>query len=108
MQAACGCNGQIYVNACEAYAAGVDLGPQEGCQPPPDPFACGTVLCAHGTTYCESINGYHQCKPLPAACEPADAMCDCLNEVLCVAAPGLPECEKSAEGDFFVTCVVTE
>jgi len=107
-QITCGCNGQIYVNACEAYAVGVDVGSQEGCQAPTDAFACGPVLCEHGTEYCESINGYYQCKPLPAACEPVDATCGCLDPVLCTSAPVPPTCEKNADGDFFVSCVITE
>jgi hypothetical protein len=107
-QATCACDGQIYVNACEAYAVGVDVGSQEGCQAPGDPFACGPVLCTHGTTYCESVNAYHQCKPLPEACGAPGATCDCLDAVLCFSAPGPPSCEKSAEGDFFVSCSVTE
>jgi hypothetical protein len=107
-QITCGCNGQIYIDACQAYAVGVDVGSQEGCKPPEDSFACGPVLCEHGTTYCQRSNGYHQCKPLPEACKASDAMCGCLKEVFCISAPGETGCEKSAEGDFFVTCVVTE
>jgi hypothetical protein len=104
----CACDGEIYINACEAYAAGVDVGSQDGCQAPADAFACGPVLCAHGTEYCEAINAYRQCKPLPDACKLADATCDCLKDVLCMAAPGEPMCEKDAEGHFFVTCIVTD
>lgn len=107
-QIACACDGEIYVNACEAYAAGFDVGSQGGCQAPPNAFACGPVLCAHGTEYCETINEYHRCQPLPEGCKPADAMCDCLNDVLCFAAPGPPFCEKNAEDHFFVTCQITE
>ena len=56
----------------------------------------------------ESSNGYHRCKPLPEACKSSDAMCGCLDEVLCFAAPGSPQCEKDAEGHFFVSCDITE
>ncbi|MDC0745613.1 hypothetical protein [Polyangium mundeleinium] len=108
MAITCGCNGQVYINACEVYRSGVDVGSQDGCQAPADPFACGPVLCENGTEYCERINFSHRCKPLPAACQSPDAMCGCLDDVLCGAAPGLPECMKDANGHFFVTCIVTE
>jgi hypothetical protein len=108
MAITCGCNGQVYVNACEAYRSGVDVGSQNACQAPADPFACGPVLCETKTEYCETINSYSQCKPLPAACQSPDAMCGCLDDVLCVAAPGAPQCVKDADGHFFVSCEVTE
>lgn len=108
MELTCGCDGQKYINPCEAYAAGGDVGGQDGCTAPSDPFACGPLLCQHGEEYCESINGYRRCLPLPEGCKAAGSMCDCLNDVLCMAAPGEPECQKGGNGDFFVTCVVTD
>jgi hypothetical protein len=108
MAVTCACDGQIYVNACAPLLVGFDVGPQEGCQAPPNPFMCGSVLCETGPDYCESINSYSRCKPLPEACKAPDATCDCLKDVLCTAAPGEPECEKKADGNFFVSCTVTE
>ncbi len=108
MEITCGCDGQVYINACEVVRAGIDVGLQDGCKAPAEPFACGLVLCENGTEYCERINSYYSCKPLPAACKLPNAMCDCLNNVLCVAAPGLPQCMKDASDHFFVTCEVTE
>lgn len=108
--AACACDGQIYVNACEANAARRDLGSQAGCTAPADPFECGAVLCAHGVEYCQSINGDRTCKPLPAGCEQPGTTCACLQPVFCVSAPdpASTQCSKSAGGDFLVECVVTE
>lgn len=108
MAVTCACNDQIYINACEPLLVGVEVGPQEGCQAPQNPFACGPVLCETGTEYCESINGYRRCLPLPEGCKAPAAMCECLSAVLCMAAPGEPECEKNADGNFFVSCTVTE
>jgi hypothetical protein len=104
----CSCDGQIYINACEAHAAGGDVGPQDGCHAPADAFACGPVLCANGTDFCENLNGYHTCKPLPAACNAPDSACECLNGMHCMSAPGETECKKDADGHFFVTCTVTD
>ncbi|HRI71336.1 MAG TPA: hypothetical protein PK156_44190 [Polyangium sp.] len=110
MQPVCACNGQVYKNPCEAHAAGVDVGWQKDCNPPVIFYFCGPVLCAEGTTFCESINGYHQCKPLPDLCKTTGSMCDCLDGVRCTSAPGPQpmECVKDANGHFVVTCVVTE
>jgi hypothetical protein len=105
---ACGCNGQVYVNECEAHFEYVEVGSPADCVAPADPFACGPALCQHGTDYCEQTTYQHQCKPLPQGCTAADTMCDCLEPVFCVSAPGETTCEKDANGDFVVTCVITE
>jgi hypothetical protein len=105
---ACACDGEVYVNECEAHQAGYAVESQAGCVVPTDPFSCGAVLCENGVDYCESTNGHENCQPLPAACLDADAECSCLEAVQCVSAPGETRCEKDAEGHFVVTCVVTE
>lgn len=105
---ACGCNGQIYTSACRAQKAHTDVGPQEGCAAPSDPFACGFALCQRGEEYCEMVNLDGRCKPLPKECAATDSTCACLEPYFCFAAPGQPTCEKKADGTFTVECEVTE
>lgn len=108
MQITCACNGQIYINACEANSDYADVGSQEGCKAPEAAFGCGPAVCEQGTQYCEHSNDLSACKPLPEGCKAADATCDCLEEVLCFSAPGPPMCEKKPDGTFVVTCFITE
>ncbi len=108
MQPVCACKGQIYINACEAHAAGYDEGSQQDCMVPANSYLCGPVLCEEGTTFCERVNAYYHCMPLPELCKTTDAMCDCLMGMHCMSAPGQEQCLKDANGHFVVTCEVTE
>ncbi len=106
----CGCDGQLYIDACRANRNGVDVGPQQ-CGVPLDLFPCqDTVLCQEGATYCESNNLYNSCKALPPRCADVavDQLCTCLEPYFCFSAPGDPECTVDADGNATVSCVTTE
>jgi hypothetical protein len=101
----CGCDGRLYRNECEANAyGGVDTQPMSGCPMPPGTFTCGTLFCAHGTQYCESmgggatINGY-ACHDLPAGCG-GTPTCACIQgTALC------GNCTVLANGDIRTSCL---
>ena len=77
----CGCDGQVYDNACLAHAAGVDLSVNGGCKERlVDWAACGAAFCDVREQYCEIVLSDvaelptdSTCKPLPAACVPDGA-----------------------------------
>jgi hypothetical protein len=74
----CGCDGEVYDNACLAQAAGVDLNVNGGCHERLVDFApCGAAFCDVRESYCEIVLSDvaelptdYTCKPLPAACVP--------------------------------------
>ena len=74
----CGCDGEIYDNACLAQAAGVDLNVNGGCKERLVDWApCGAAFCDVREQYCEIVLSDvaelptdSTCKPLPAACVP--------------------------------------
>jgi hypothetical protein len=101
----CGCDGQVYANACGAAAAGVDLSILGGCAPPGGLFACGAGFCDMAQEYCEvqvsdvvGIPSTYKCLPLPAGCQVNGATCDCLANQLC------GDLCKQTDGGFTLTC----
>jgi hypothetical protein len=97
----CGCDGKLYRNDCEANAAGVDVGPSGGCQPPAGTFQCGTIFCKQDGEYCvkmtRAIGSTYTCTAFPAGCG-ATPRCACLpTSALCT-------CTMDASGDLTTTC----
>jgi hypothetical protein len=85
----CGCDGQVYSNACVASAAGQDVSETGGCTPPPNMFACGTRFCPRGTHYCHAViggpagaPGSFSCVVYPASCGDTPT-CACLSATTC-------------------------
>ncbi|MBW2455460.1 MAG: hypothetical protein JRI68_13150 [Deltaproteobacteria bacterium] len=97
---ACGCDGTIYDNFCEAAQAGVDLDDEGTCAVPPDRFACGPLQCLRGSEYCEEREdtgerSEYECPSIPGDCVPA--ACDCLDP----SGIGEITCSES-DGELFV------
>ena len=106
LQPACGCDGKVYGNACNAYAAGVDIS-NAGC-PSPDPglFSCGSGFCDKATQYCQkigsdvgSIPDDYMCQPIPPVCNGTPS-CDCLGKTVC----GMFTCDATSDGGFLTVC----
>jgi hypothetical protein len=102
---ACGCDGVVYDNVCEANLAGVDFH-QQGvtCETPPEGrFPCGFTFCLEGTEHCKvELQGeffFARCLPLPDACmPPASPTCACMP-----ANPDCP-CSQDAAGNLTLDC----
>lgn len=99
----CGCDGEVYSNACEAARAKVDVAAADTCTPPEGFFPCGFTLCEAAFNYCQrdvSDTGDPDtffCNPLPEqGCDPPS--CACLAMVPCGDL-----CEPVGPG-FVVTC----
>ena len=107
-QVTCGCNGQVYVSACQAQASYGDYGPQGGCVAPRSPFACASALCETGVEFCTTTNGYPRCEAIPPECASPATTCDCLQPYFCFSAPVNPQCGQDDHGNFVVTCEITE
>ena len=79
----CGCDGEVYGNACAASSMGVDVSMNGDCAPPDGYFACGPDFCALAESYCEYAEpgfsgfGMYACMSLPAKCVTAPT-CECL------------------------------
>jgi hypothetical protein len=91
---ACGCDGEVHPNECQARASGVDVSAGGGCEAPEGTFACGYEFCADDSEYCEvgvsDVSGVpdrHECVPLPEGCgdEPS---CGCLGGTFTLTCPG--------------------
>jgi hypothetical protein len=94
---ACGCDGVVYPNPCEAATAGVDVG-LAGCAVPAGRFACGYRFCAKGAEYClhagaGALDDW-TCPPLPAACG-GGGSCACLASEPCPG--GAPTCSGATD-----------
>jgi hypothetical protein len=104
---ACGCDGQYYLNECEANAQRVGVNALGGCEPTQDTFQCGSVACASASQFCSvqynDVLGPDEplltanCVDLPQACNGV-ASCECLN----VEAPN--RCEV-IQGHYFAVYV---
>ncbi len=102
LEPACGCDGVVHPNACEANALGVDESQLGSCTTPDARFECGEHFCVEGTEYCQVLgsdiigqaSGY-SCEPMPAACD----SCDCLGEEPCGRV-----CRRGDDGNFELTC----
>lgn len=78
----CGCDGQTFINACEAARAGVPIASDPPCQ-----VACGgpsATTCPEGSfcQYADSVCGagmaYGQCQTKPVTCDPTSKkVCGC-------------------------------
>lgn len=102
----CGCDGQVYTNACESTRAGVGGDAREGCMPPaPDLTPCGVSFCQPEREVCirepesPGFDGW-RCEPFPAGCVPPSANCDCLSPNLSCT---VQSCDATPQG-FRVTC----
>jgi hypothetical protein len=100
-QPACGCDGHVYGNICEANTAGADVG-AVGCTPPKGTFGCGAEFCGLGTEFCLTDpepppNDSATCKPLPAACGSSPS-CACLENIAC------GNCMPTSDGGLMVSC----
>ena len=97
---ACGCDGVIYENYCDAYGAGVDLDDEGTCTIPAERFGCGPLQCLRGSEYCyeredTGERSEYECESIPPACDPP--ACDCLDP------PGIgPTTCTESDGEFFV------
>ncbi|MGE0321924.1 MAG: hypothetical protein AB7K71_02795 [Polyangiaceae bacterium] len=95
---ACGCDGKLYVNQCEAQRSGVDIDASSACAAPPDSFACAGYFCAL-TDACVTRALYADappqilCEALPADC----TGCGCFDSERC-------ECSERPDGGLVVTC----
>jgi hypothetical protein len=100
----CGCDGDVYSNACLATQAGVDLAADGACTPPVGSFACGPIYCNTSSELCEirpAQNGEaatYACKLLSDECAAAPS-CACLDTT--TACDGV--C-ADAGGGLVVTC----
>ena len=79
----CGCDGELYADACAAQAAGVATRGAIGCEPPAGKFGCGGEFCDVATQYCEytfggGVGDEYRCLPL--ACSGEAKGCDCLGD----------------------------
>lgn len=100
----CGCDGEVYGNACEAASQGVDVAEAGGCAPPEGMFPCGFRFCSEGAEFCvvevSDVGGLPDgfgCAALPPGCDPPG--CACLADVPCGEL-----CEQLPSGDLVVTC----
>jgi hypothetical protein len=85
----CGCDAKIYDSECAARSAGIDLAVMGRCGGRmPDWIPCGKQFCNVRRDYCAiylsdvfDLPTDYFCRPLPAACLPADGSahptCDC-------------------------------
>jgi hypothetical protein len=104
----CGCDGQVYLNTCDAEVNGMDVDQTASdCTPPPAAFACGPNFCTHGTQYCEALvggaagnPGSYFCTALPASCG-ATPTCACLTGTAVCG-----NCTVSAAGDLNTLCLL--
>jgi hypothetical protein len=106
---ACGCDGKIYPNACDAQMHGVDVAFADQCMgsPPPGTFACGGIFCKTAEEFCNAkvpaADGpyAYECDPLPA-CD-AGSICDCINaKIACDF--NQPSCDTT-DGATTFTCI---
>lgn len=103
---ACGCDGEVYSNACVAAGAGVDVSDAGGCEAPDGMFPCGHLFCDLATQYCQhsvsdvlpSPDGF-SCMALPPECGNAPS-CDCLAGEPCADF----DCSELPGGGFVLTC----
>jgi hypothetical protein len=104
--AVCGCDDQIYADACAAQAAGVDAALNTACPTPAGFFPClARQYCHAATEMCRENVGFALspgCEPLPAACDPAQGgLLDCS----CVAALcDVDMCTVTPEGGLSIIC----
>jgi hypothetical protein len=80
----CGCDGQLYANACAAASVEIATQPADACTAPAGRFACGAHYCEIDTHYCKHMwtgganPQYFECLPLD--CEAGLSGCECLMD----------------------------
>ena len=80
----CGCDGELYANACVAAMAGVGHGGSYGCDPPTGKFRCGLDFCDQQTEYCKHTIGHGE--PESWKCVALDCPADTTG-CACITAP---------------------
>ncbi len=71
----CGCNDQVFANACAAAAAGIDVDGNSGCATPGGTIPCGGYFCKGSSQVCRKttllgapIPDTYACIDIPAGC----------------------------------------
>lgn len=82
----CGCDGNTYSNACEAFGAGTSVSAVGECAPP-EPQQCGGIaglacpdgqFCSMAADQCGVADGMGSCAPRPEACtQQYEPVCGC-------------------------------
>jgi hypothetical protein len=108
----CGCDGQVYADACLAYEAGLDIHGREpgdsACGDeltPAGRFACGPWYCDASTSYC--FYGIGDTEDLDVECRELPDDCAGVGSCDCVPANSLAECEL-VEGNGVTGVSITE
>lgn len=101
----CGCDGNVYSNACDAERSGVDQNLFGGCTPPGGMFGCGAQFCDLVSQYCEigisDVGG----EPNTYVCEPLPNTCGNTPDCVCLAnEPCGFMCEGDAASGLTLTC----
>jgi hypothetical protein len=81
----CGCDGEVYENACAAAMAGVPIGYGD-CTAPAGMFMCGDEFCAIDTEYCEVVVGGGQSdawRCVSLECPAGSSGCECIDPEPC-------------------------
>jgi hypothetical protein len=101
----CACDGMIYGQDCDVYAAGSDLNALGGCPVAEGMFVCGYTQCSLTTQYCQrqpSDVADHPdtftCQPLPG-CPSEHPTCACLANEACGAS-----CSGAGATGLTLTC----
>jgi hypothetical protein len=102
----CGCDGKLYVNACDAGNAGVDTSLTGSCQAPANTVKCGDHFCPSGQAYCENatsdvggVANTYTCVLLPPACQGTTPTCGCVANEPCGAL-----CTDAGNGNLTLVC----
>jgi hypothetical protein len=109
-QPVCGCDHNVYPNACTANAAGIDVDVLGGCTAPAGMFACGAYFCGLSGEFCLESGGSPvpggpsggqppACMALPLSSCTAPPSCVCLTGLECD-----PSCETLPSGGLEATC----
>ncbi|MCH9685426.1 MAG: hypothetical protein K0V04_28585 [Deltaproteobacteria bacterium] len=102
----CGCDGEVWGNACNANGAGVDVDIDGACEVPEDTFPCGPLFCQPGFEYCQvqvsDVGGFpdvYTCVQ-PAPCGTPQVDCSCLAREPCFDF----SCEDLPDGGSEIIC----
>jgi hypothetical protein len=103
---ACGCDGKVYGNDCEANLAGVDINDDGGCQAPSaGVFACGAHFCQKGSAYCLVKGSDTPLFPTSYTCTPLPASCGTTPSCACLSGAPCSKCTATADGGLQVSCL---
>jgi hypothetical protein len=103
-EATCGCDGTVYGQPCDAYAAGTDLNAYGTCPVPGESFACGWLQCDRLTEYCE-----HTQSGIPGGADSyaCRAVPDCPSQFPNCACLASEPCGSTCAGDVSVGLTLT-